>query len=69
MAHPADHPTLLRMPPWLGYPEERELPLEPEAYTITQLAPDWWAVTARGEDKPIYTGLGPIEITRSVAPF
>lgn len=66
---PDPHPTLLRMPPWLGYPEERELPQPPEAYTVQQLAADWWAVVESTTGEWIYTGLGPVEVVRSPAPF
>lgn len=64
-----NHPTLLRMPPWLGYPEERWLPLPPEAYTVREVQPDWWIVTEAGSSKPLYSGLGPVEVAQSPAPF
>lgn len=64
-----NHPTLLRMPPWLGYPEEMALPLPPEAYTIREIQPDWWAVIEAPSGEWIYTGLGPVEVVQSPAPF
>ncbi|MBD9406251.1 hypothetical protein IB236_12960 [Acidovorax sp. ACV02] len=64
-----EHPTLLRMPPWLGFPEERKLPLAPDAYALKEVRPDWWEVRAACSGELIYSGLGPVEIVRSPAPF
>nr|WP_315540224.1 hypothetical protein [uncultured Comamonas sp.] len=62
------HPTLLRMPPWLGFPEERVLPLPPEAYTIEKADKDWWCVRDAAGTL-IYSGVGPVEVVRSPSPF
>lgn len=64
-----NHPTLLQLPPWFGFPEERKLPLEPDAYALKEVHPDWWEVRTTGSNELIYSGLGPIEILRSPAPF
>lgn len=63
------HPTLLRMPSWLGYVEERELPLLADAYEVTQVRDDWWKIKIRRTGETIYEGIGPVEVFRSPAPF
>lgn len=53
--------TLLRMPQWLGVPEEMSLPAPPRAYRVVQLRPDWFEV--HGPDgQVVYSGLGPVQI-------
>lgn len=64
-----EHPTLLRMPAWFGFPEERALPLAPDAYALKEVSPDWWEVRASGSGELIYSGLGPVQVGRSNAPF
>ena len=63
------HPTLLRMPSWLGLDihEERELPLDPGDYKVTPGTR--WTVTALKTGETIYQGIGPVEVVRSRAPF
>lgn len=63
------HLTLLRMPSWLGYTEERVLPQPPEAYQVVQLKPDWWCVQIQASGEAVYTGIGPVEVIQSSAPF
>ncbi len=62
-------PTLLRMPSWLGLGihEERELPLEPGNYKVTP--GDRWTVTSLKTGETVYSGIGPVEVVRSAAPF
>lgn len=62
-------PTLLRMPSWLGVGllEERELPLAPGDYKVTP--GDRWTVTLLKTGETIYSGIGPVEVIRSPAPF
>lgn len=62
------HPTLLRMPPWLGFPEERVLPLPPEDYTVEKEGQDWWCVRNTA-GVLVYSGVGPVEVVRSPSPF
>ncbi|WP_260602686.1 hypothetical protein [Variovorax sp. MHTC-1] len=64
-----DGPTLLRMPSWLGVGllEERELPLAPGDYKVTP--GDSWTVTLLKTGETIYSGIGPVEVIRSPAPF
>lgn len=60
---PVDHPTLLRMPSWLGVPEEKLLPLAPHAYVLKQVHADWWEVAGPFGAR-LYSGVGPVEILR-----
>lgn len=64
-----DAPTLLRMPSWLGLGihEERELPLAPGDYKVTP--GERWTVTLLKTGETVYSGVGPVEIIRSSAPF
>lgn len=64
-----DAPTLLRMPSWLGLGvhEERELQLPPVDYKVTP--GDRWTVTLLKTGETIYSGVGPVEVLRSPAPF
>jgi hypothetical protein len=63
------YPTLLRMPSWLGLGihEERELPLEPGDYKVTP--GERWTVTSLKNGETVYSGIGPVEVFRSPAPF
>lgn len=62
-------PTLLRMPSWLGLGihEERELPLEVGDYKVTP--GERWTVTSLKTGDAVYSGIGPVEIVQSPAPF
>ncbi|WP_374005833.1 hypothetical protein [Delftia lacustris] len=62
------YPTLLNMPQWFGEPEVRILPGLPEHYLIEQVLSDWFVVTDIDGNR-IYSGIGPISIERSPAPF
>lgn len=62
------YPTLLTMPRWFGRPEVRVLPGLPEHYFITEVEPGWFVVTDLDDDT-IYSGLGPVSVKRSNAPF
>jgi len=66
---PPDHPTLLRMPRWLGWIEERILPLPADAYRIDQIGRDWFAVVELPTARCVYSGIGPVEVIVSRAPF
>ncbi|MBU0747651.1 MAG: hypothetical protein KKB08_10805 [Gammaproteobacteria bacterium] len=66
-----NYPTLLCTPPWKiegVFPTETLLPLEPEAYTITQEG-DIWRVTVKHSGEVLYEGPGPLELVESPAPF
>lgn len=59
--------AILRMPSWLGndVTEDRDLPLEPGDYKITPGAGDErWTVVSLKTSELIYSGIGPVEITR-----
>lgn len=66
---PPDHPTLLLMPRWLGWTEERILPLSADAYRIDQIGRDWFAVVELPTARCVYSGIGPVEVVVSRAPF
>ena len=57
------------MPSWLGpgIYEERELPLEPGDYKVTP--GERWNVTSLKNGETVYSGIGPVEVVRSPAPF
>lgn len=61
-------PTLLRMPPWLGFPGERVLPQPPEAYSVEKEGKDWWCVRYTA-GVLVYRGVGLVEVVRSPSPF
>lgn len=62
------HPTLLRYPSWLVVvAEEQILPLPPEAYQVTP--GEWWSVRVRETGELIYSGIGPVDVVPSPAPF
>ncbi|EER60536.1 conserved hypothetical protein [Acidovorax delafieldii 2AN] len=68
---PWNYPTLLCTPPWKVegvLPSETVLPLEPEAYAVTQVG-ETWRVAVRHSGEVIYAGPGPVEIVGSPAPF
>lgn len=66
---PDGHPTLLMFPPWFGVREEQVLPLPADAYEIRERQPEWFEVRERDTDKLIYSGLGPVSVIVSRAPF
>ena len=61
--------ALLCMPPWFGWQEIRALPLPADAYVIREKAPDWFEVRLRDGGEMIYSGIGPVEVLRSPAPY
>lgn len=61
MHPPLIYPTILRMHPWFGLPEEELLPGRPEDYRVEQQAPDWFVVRGPG-GKVVHSGLGPVQI-------
>lgn len=68
---PWNYPTLLCTPPWKiegVFPTETVLPLEPEAYTITQEG-EIWRVTVKHSGSVLYEGSGAVELVESPAPF
>ncbi|ROR02583.1 hypothetical protein EDF72_1717 [Delftia acidovorans] len=62
------YPTLLTTPRWFGPPEVRVLPGLPEHYFINEVEPGWFVVTDLDDDR-IYSGLGPVSVEKSPAPF
>ncbi|SDZ49000.1 hypothetical protein [Delftia lacustris] len=62
------YPTLLTMPRWFGMPEVKILPGLPEHYSIDEVQPGWFVVTDLDGDR-IYSGLGPVSVESSPAPF
>lgn len=70
MNNPPDHPTLLNMPDW-GFPisSVEILPLPADAYEVRQVHPDWFEVRERESNKLIWSGIGPVSIEVSNAPF
>lgn len=62
------YPTLVTMPHWFGKPEVRVLPGLPEHYFINEVEPGWFVVTDLDDDR-IYSGLWPVSIEKSPAPF
>lgn len=61
MHPPLIYPTILRMHPWFGRPEEELLPGKPEDYRIEQQAPDWFVVRGPGGNV-VHSGLGPVQL-------
>lgn len=66
---PEGHPTLLMFPPWFGVREELVLPLPADAYEIKERQREWFEVRERATDRLIYSGLGPVSVIVSRAPF
>lgn len=62
------YPTLLTMPRWFGISAVKILPGLPEHYFINEVEPGWFVVTDLDDDR-IYSGLGPVSVERSNAPF
>ena len=68
---PWNYPTLMCTP--LGragcvFPTETVLPLEAEAYAITQEG-DIWRVTVKRSGEVLYAGPGPVVLMESPTPF
>ncbi|KZK31502.1 hypothetical protein A4F85_01835 [Delftia sp. GW456-R20] len=63
-----EFPTLLTMPRWFGTPEVKVMPGKPEDYFIEQLHPDWFLVYDSDGDL-VYSGVGPVSVQQSNAPF
>ena len=63
-----EFPTLLTMPRWFGTPEVKVMPGKPEDYFIEQLHPDWFQVIDSDGDV-VYSGVGPVSVCQSNAPF
>ncbi|MBD9582946.1 MULTISPECIES: hypothetical protein [Delftia] len=63
-----EFPTLLTMPRWFGTPEVKVMPGKPEDYFIEQLHPDWFLVYDSDGDM-VYSGVGPVSVQQSNAPF
>jgi hypothetical protein len=68
---PWNYPTLMRTPPGGAggvFLTETVLPLEPEAYAVTQEG-EIWQVTGKHAGEVLYAGPGPVELVESPAPF
>jgi len=50
-------------------PEQVLLPLPVDGYVIKERHPEWFEVRERATDKLIYSGLGPVAVAVSRAPF
>ncbi|AOU99868.1 hypothetical protein N5K37_23810 [Delftia tsuruhatensis] len=61
MHPPLIYPTILRMHPWFGQPEEELLPGRPEDYRVEQQAEDWFVVRDPC-GRIVHSGLGPVQI-------
>ena len=66
---PDGHPTLLMFPPWFGVREEAVLPLPVDAYEIREKQREWFEVREKATEKLIYSGIGPVSVIVSRAPF
>ncbi|MGN8004578.1 hypothetical protein ACTJKQ_15445 [Acidovorax sp. 22279] len=68
---PWNYPTLMCTPPGGGggvFPTEILLPLEAEAYAVTQEC-EIWRVTVKHPDEAVYAGPGPVVLVESPTPF
>ena len=68
---PWNYPTLMRTPPGGAggvFPTETVLPLEAEAYAVTQEG-EVWRVTVKHSGVVLYEGPGPVVLVESPAPF
>lgn len=69
MNTPPNHPTLLRIPTWYGGPpNEIVLPLPCAAYEVENSG-DKACVRIVGTNEWVYSGIGPVELATSPAPF
>jgi len=70
MNQPPSHPTLLNMPTWgFRIPSVEILPLPADAYEVRQVQADWFEVRERESDRLIWSGIGPVSVEVSRAPF
>jgi len=70
MNQPADHPTLLNMPTWCWRePSTVILPRPAADYELREVQPDWFEVRERDSANLIWSGIGPVSVTVSPAPF
>ena len=68
---PWNYPTLMCMPPGRAggvFPTETVLPLEAEAYAVTQEG-EIWRVMVTHSGGVLDEGPGPVELVESPAPF
>ncbi len=66
-----NYPTLMCTPPGRAggvFPAETVLPLEAEAYAVTQEG-EMWRVTVKHSGDLLYAGPGPVVLVESPAPF
>ena len=66
-----NYPTLMCTPPGRCggvFPAETVLPLEAEAYAVTQEG-EMWRVTVKHSGEVLYAGPGPDVLVESPAPF
>ena len=65
------YPTLMCTPPGRAggvFPTETVLPLEAEAYAVTQEG-EIWRVMVKHSGQVLYAGPGPVVLVESPAPF
>ncbi len=68
---PWNYPTLMCTPPGRAggvFPTETVLPLEAEAYAVTQEG-EVWRVMVKHTGEELYAGPGPVVLVESPAPF
>ena len=68
---PWNYPTLMCTPPGRAggaFPTETVLPLEAEAYAVTQEG-EIWRVMVKHSGEVLYSGQGPVDLVESPAPF
>jgi hypothetical protein len=68
---PWNYPTLMCTPAGRAggvFPTETVLPLEAEAYAVTQDG-EIWRVMVKHSGEVLYAGPGPVELVESPAPF
>ncbi|GDY36330.1 MULTISPECIES: hypothetical protein [unclassified Acidovorax] len=68
---PWSYPTLMCTPPGRAggaFPTETVLPLEAEAYAVTQEG-EIWRVMVKHSGEVLYSGQGPVDLVESPAPF
>jgi hypothetical protein len=68
---PWNYPTLMCTPPGIAggvFPTETVLPLEAQAYVVTQEG-EVWRVMVKHSGEVLYSGQGPVDLVESPAPF
>lgn len=68
---PWSYQTLMCTPPGRAggaFPTETVLPLEAEAYAVTQEG-EIWRVMVKHSGEVLYSGQGPVDLVESPAPF